>query len=124
LLLGYYQNLFAFFTERPPLPFKIAERPVASPLARYQATIGDVVSTFHHRALRLGPLDLEVLKYLDGNHTSGEILDGLTGRMNRGELPTAIFGGPALGTPGLSRDSVAQLVAACLERLRGEGLLR
>ena len=115
MLLGFCQGLFAFFTERPPLSFTIAERPVASPLARYQATIGDVVSSFHHRAVRLSPFDVQVLRLLDGNHALAEIGGELMEKIGRGELSAA-------AVP--SRDQLAQLVAASLERFRGEGLLR
>jgi len=38
----------------PPFTTRVSERPVASPLARMEAREGDVVTTLHHRSLRLG----------------------------------------------------------------------
>ena len=38
----------------PPFATKVSERPVASPLARLEARDSDVITTLHHRSLRLG----------------------------------------------------------------------
>lgn len=38
----------------PPFVVKVSERPLASPLARWQARRADVVATLHHRTLKLG----------------------------------------------------------------------
>lgn len=114
LLRGFCQNLFAFYTEPVPLSFTLTEKPIASPLARYQAEMGDVVSTFHHRAIKLTPLERAILRYLDGEHAKEQIITDLMGKIERGEL----------SAPSSFRDTLSHLVTACLERFRTEGLLR
>jgi hypothetical protein len=52
----------------PPFVVHLSERPVASPLARWQARMGDIVSTLHHRSLKLGStIHRGLLALLDGS---------------------------------------------------------
>ena len=51
----------------PPFATKVSERPVASPLARLEARDGDVITTLHHRSLRLGDsLQRGLVMLMDG----------------------------------------------------------
>ena len=51
----------------PPFAAKVSERPVASPLARLEARDSDVISTLHHRSLRLGDaLQRGLIMLMDG----------------------------------------------------------
>ncbi len=49
----YAAGLIELHVYAPPLVFGISERPVASPLARWQARNGEIVTTLHHRSLHL-----------------------------------------------------------------------
>lgn len=54
----------------PPFVVRVSERPIASPLARWQARRSELVSTMHHRSLKLGsPLQRALLTLLDGSRT-------------------------------------------------------
>jgi methyltransferase-like protein len=51
----------------PPFMTQVNEKPVASPLARLEARDGDIVSTLHHRSLRLGDaLQRGLIMLMDG----------------------------------------------------------
>jgi methyltransferase-like protein/2-polyprenyl-3-methyl-5-hydroxy-6-metoxy-1,4-benzoquinol methylase len=51
----------------PPFATKVSERPVASPLARLEARDSDVITTLHHRSLRLGDaLQRGLVMLMDG----------------------------------------------------------
>jgi len=51
----------------PPFTTKVSEKPVASPLARLEARDCDVISTLHHRSLRLGDaLQKGLVMLMDG----------------------------------------------------------
>ena len=51
----------------PPFTAKVSERPVASPLARLEARDSDVITTLHHRSLRLGDaLQRGLVMLMDG----------------------------------------------------------
>jgi len=54
VLLTYSAGLLDLHVHVPPFTTQVSERPVASPLARLEARDGDVVTTLHHRSLRLG----------------------------------------------------------------------
>lgn len=52
----------------PPFVVEVSDHPIASPLARWQARQGDLVSTLHHKTLKLGnPVHRGVLALLDGS---------------------------------------------------------
>jgi methyltransferase-like protein/SAM-dependent methyltransferase len=51
----------------PPFATKVGDKPVASPLARLEAQDGDVITTLHHRSLRLGDsLQRGLVMLMDG----------------------------------------------------------
>jgi cyclopropane fatty-acyl-phospholipid synthase-like methyltransferase len=63
----YSAGLLELHVYVPPFATKVSERPVASPLARLEARDGDVVSTLHHRSLRLGDaLQRGLVMLMDG----------------------------------------------------------
>ena len=52
----------------PPFDVRVSEKPLASPLARCQARQSYVVSTLHHRSLKLGsPIQRGLISLLDGS---------------------------------------------------------
>jgi methyltransferase-like protein len=51
----------------PPFVVHASDKPLASPMARWQARRSEVVSTLHHRSLKLsGPIQRGILALLDG----------------------------------------------------------
>jgi hypothetical protein len=53
LLGGFAANLVSLHASPPRLAHRPGERPEASPLARYQAAEGDLVTNLRHRSVRL-----------------------------------------------------------------------
>jgi methyltransferase-like protein len=80
---------------------RVGEKPIASPMARYQAAIGDTVTNLRHESTRLNEFSRTVLRLLDGTRDRAAIL----GRLG-----------------GSGRSDEAEL-ARCLERLAGFALL-
>jgi methyltransferase-like protein/cyclopropane fatty-acyl-phospholipid synthase-like methyltransferase len=63
----YWAGLLDLHVHVPPFTTKVSERPVASPLARLEARESDVVTTLHHRSLRLGDsLQRGLVMLMDG----------------------------------------------------------
>lgn len=59
----------------PPFALSLSDRPVVSPLARCQAVAGDIVSTLHHRSLKLGnSIQRGLLALLDGSRDRATLL--------------------------------------------------
>jgi hypothetical protein len=62
----------------PPLAVTVGERPVASPLARWQATRRDQLTNLRHEVVRISDATArEVLTLLDGSRGRGQLADAL-----------------------------------------------
>jgi methyltransferase-like protein/2-polyprenyl-3-methyl-5-hydroxy-6-metoxy-1,4-benzoquinol methylase len=74
LWVTYSAGLLDLHVYVPPFATKVSERPVASPLARLEARDGDVITTLHHRSLRLGDaLQRGLVMLLDGTRDHGAL---------------------------------------------------
>lgn len=93
---------------------RIAERPVASPLARIEARTEPVVTSLFHLEVKLSDFDKFILQLLDGTRDHTAIVDQLFGAMSRGELN--------LGEPR-PRAAVAEAVDHAFGQFRLAGLL-
>ena len=63
----YSAGLLDLHLHVPPFATQVGERPVASPLARIEAQDSDVITTLHHRSLRLGDaLQRGLVMLMDG----------------------------------------------------------
>ncbi len=81
-------ELYAF---APPLTTRIADRPVASAVARYQARQSVRVSNLRHERITLDPLSRALLPLLDGTRDLPALVEALTGQ---GIHPTDADGSP------------------------------
>ena len=63
-----------------------SERPMASPLARYQAESGDVVASRRHEPVRLEPFNRQVLRHLDGTLNREQLTERLVADTAEGQL--------------------------------------
>ena len=71
----YDDNLVQLGTARLPLTIQIGERPVASPVARWEAAEGyEVVASLRHERVRLDPAMAQMLPLLDGSRTRAGLL--------------------------------------------------
>ncbi|MBI3838232.1 MAG: methyltransferase regulatory domain-containing protein, partial [Planctomycetia bacterium] len=64
----------------------VSQRPAASPLARWQAARGEVVTNRQHVPVRLDQSDRQVLQLLNGTRDQSELLDQLAEWASQGRL--------------------------------------
>jgi hypothetical protein len=79
LLASYLGGLVELHTCPPPCIRAGSDRPIASPLARYQAASTDRVTNLRQELLKLDDLDRRLVQHLDGSRDRaalGEILGG------------------------------------------------
>lgn len=63
----------------PHFVTEISDRPLAAPLARYQAGFSDVVPTPHHTTLKVdGPIARKLVRLLDGTNDRAALLQKLS----------------------------------------------
>lgn len=89
------------------------ERPLASALARHQATMGRQVTNLRHEIVELTDVDRHLLRHLDGTHDRNALAERLTEAALRGAL-TVLQGNVPLRDPALVRQAMH---AAAAERL-------
>ena len=97
----------------PPCSPTLSARPVASPLARFEARREPLVTSLVHSAVNLSPFDRFVVRQLDGTRDQTDVVEEVLGACRRGELD--------LGAP--ERAEVEQAVARAFEQFRLSGLL-
>src|SRR5262249_24882459 len=80
--------LVLLHTQPPQFVTKVSERPVASPLARAQASHGGVVTSMSHKCVDIeDTLSVKLLQLLDGARDHAALLDELTGFIaNKGDF--------------------------------------
>jgi hypothetical protein len=74
LLRCYRLRVVEFWAHRWPFVPKVSDRPLASPMARYQAGLGETITNLRHEAGRLDEFGRMVLRHLDGRRDRAEIL--------------------------------------------------
>src|SRR5262249_30496908 len=80
---GGSDNLIELWLRPPTFATTVSDRPVASPLARLQATSGAVVSSLRHQTVTLNEFDRQLLPYLDGSRTRSAMLKVLLEHFRR-----------------------------------------
>jgi methyltransferase-like protein/2-polyprenyl-3-methyl-5-hydroxy-6-metoxy-1,4-benzoquinol methylase len=93
--LMYSAGLLDLHVYVPPFATKVSERPVASPLARIEARDGEVITTLHHRSLRLGDsLQRGLVMLMDGTRDHNALRKDLLGLFESGALTLVDDGKP------------------------------
>jgi methyltransferase-like protein len=83
----FLSNVVELHVQPPPFVLDVAERPVASPLARLQAAREQSrVTSLSHRSVELDVIDRVVLRRLDGEHDRPALLAELQDLVTRGVL--------------------------------------
>jgi methyltransferase-like protein/2-polyprenyl-3-methyl-5-hydroxy-6-metoxy-1,4-benzoquinol methylase len=77
LLECYLTNLVGLHVHPPEFLLEVSPRPVASPLARFQAATSAAITNRRHRLVSLSPFDRLVVQHLDGTRDRGALLDML-----------------------------------------------
>jgi methyltransferase-like protein len=106
-----------------PVAATIDERPIASAVARVQATRGWGVTSLFHRRIRVdGELATRVLQCLDGRHDRAAIIEALVAPVASGSVQVRIDG-ENVTDPDRVRPILAERVDACLADFLQHGLL-
>jgi methyltransferase-like protein/SAM-dependent methyltransferase len=109
---GYSNSLVDFHSYLPPFAPDVSERPVASPVARFQIQRGNQVTNLRHERVTLDGFDGFVLCHLDGSRDRAALLDLLMdGPVAQGVLTVQREGG---APPG--EEEIRAMLAAELER--------
>ncbi|HKD36865.1 MAG TPA: class I SAM-dependent methyltransferase [Pirellulales bacterium] len=108
----------------PPLTGEVAERPVASAVARYQASRGwSQVTNLLHRRIRLdGELACRVIAMLDGRNSRTDIVEALVKPVAEGKVAARIDG-RQVTRPDQIRPILFERVGACLRDFAKHALL-
>ena len=123
LLQAYMANFLALQSQPFHFTLKPGVRPVASPLARYQAAKGhSEVTTLRHRVTNVDDFDQIVLQLLDGTRDRDSILADLLELAHAGRLQVQRDGKPLTDRSEL-RPILEQALEPSLERLAGKTLL-
>jgi methyltransferase-like protein len=115
LLQLYAAGIAELRTWEPDVSGTVAERPLASRLARLQAERGNELTTLLHRPLTLGAFERALVPLLDGNRDLASIVDVLDAS---GAQPP-----PSNGVHASRRDTLAAALRNALQRLAKAGAL-
>jgi methyltransferase-like protein/2-polyprenyl-3-methyl-5-hydroxy-6-metoxy-1,4-benzoquinol methylase len=109
LMRIYGTGLLVLYTHGPDYVMEVSERPVASPLARFQIEHGLTVANMRHVNVEIeDELGRELLKLLDGTRNRESLLEDLTAAVSSGSILLTEEGTPVKDVgrirSGLSRD--------------------
>ncbi len=128
LMCCYRLKLVEFRTREPSFVSKVSDKPVASPLARYQAGLGRAVTSLRHEGGQLNEFSRMVVRHLDGTRDRAGILESLLQSQREGRLilpepsPGSAVAEP-VGEQGASEDVLRTMLDRCLEKLARFALL-
>jgi methyltransferase-like protein len=92
---SYGGDLVELHVHAPRMAREASARPVASPLARYQAQRAHLVTNLRHERVTLDAFNRHLLRYLDGNHDRAALLERfLAGPVAEGALKVQQNGAP------------------------------
>ena len=122
-LQGYAAGLVELHSYHPAYVNRVSDRPVASALARWQATHGDFVTTLYHQTMRLeDKLARELLPLLDGTRDRNRLTECLLELKDARSQP-AIASALASGDHRQAMIFMAAQLEANLVKLARTGLL-
>jgi methyltransferase-like protein/2-polyprenyl-3-methyl-5-hydroxy-6-metoxy-1,4-benzoquinol methylase len=122
MLQCYLSNLVELHLHAPGFVLEPGERPVASPLARFQAAAGGPVTNRRHRTAELDAFDRLVLRHLDGSRDRAALLDALAEAVANDIVAIEREGRPVRDA-GEVRDALSESLGPSLHRLASSALL-
>jgi len=123
LLSCYAAGVVELHSWAPPLATEISERPVASPLARYQCEHEKRLTTLWHRALDLDTdLARQLVVLLDGTRTHSALAEALTALVQSGKT-RLVEGEKCLADAELVRGKIEDMLPDMLKALVRNALL-
>ena len=115
-------DLIELHTYPPRFSRAVAERPLASPVARLQAPQSSMVTNRRHEVVRLTDLERQLLPLLDGTRGRAELLDKMLEVTLAGALSVQQEGRP-LTEPDKIRAALETVLTPTLERIANHALL-
>lgn len=112
---GCLNNFVVLRTREAPFVTSISDRPMVSPLARYQTLAGEPVTNQLHESGNVDPFVRQILQLLDGRNDRRAIVDHLTKLVMKGKL-----GASDLGTTPPEGEALRQHLASALENYLGQ----
>jgi methyltransferase-like protein/SAM-dependent methyltransferase len=120
---GYSEQLLELYCYPPRFTTNIAERPVASAVARYQAQQGSLrVTNLRHGTVEINQLEQYILIHLDGRHDHTDLLNQLATLVMEGSLTLTDAGQPVRDAQQ-ARSILVDLLEEALQRLAQTALL-
>ncbi len=120
---SYSGNLVELHVYAPDFVLEISERPIASPVARFQAQDSPVVTNLRHERVDLkGTNRYHLLRYLDGSRNRAALLDVLESLTAEGVIKEQQDGEPARDTK-LAKSNLIEILDSSLRRLAHAALL-
>lgn len=116
---AYHEDLVEFHVYSPPLVRQVSERPVASPLARFQALQkANTVTNLRHESVKIEGLGFHLLPCLDGSWTQSALVELLTCQLAEGQIEVQ------LDDPTIDLEkALPEMVTAALTTLAQAALL-
>jgi methyltransferase-like protein len=122
VLQGYLSSLLDLHLHTPVLATEVSARPVASPLARLQASGDEAITNVWHRYVRPSPVYRLLLRSLDGSRDAEALAETLTGLVLDGQLALQHQGRP-MQDPEMVRHACRTSLGAFLQWLARNALL-
>jgi hypothetical protein len=120
---GYGGNLVELHVHAPHMVLDVSEKPVASPVARFQAQNNARITNLRHERVRLNEFDRYLLRHLDGRHDRAALVEALAaGPVAEGMLVIQQDGDP-IENAERARDVLADGVEKSLRWLARAALL-
>lgn len=95
LLTAYGAGLVEALSHPTGFTLDVSERPVASPIARHQLSLGDAVTSLLHTTLEItDPLARQLVLLLDGTRDRAALVQGLLPLIDSGEATVKVEGQP------------------------------
>jgi methyltransferase-like protein/2-polyprenyl-3-methyl-5-hydroxy-6-metoxy-1,4-benzoquinol methylase len=117
----YTRGLIEIYADRLHLQLTAPERPAATPLARYQAEMGSMVTNRAHDSVRLDAMARFVVMACNGERDSSGIVDFLSALAKEGKLKLS-EGGQPIEQEAQVRTSLSASVANALPKLASVGI--
>jgi protein-lysine methyltransferase-like protein len=91
----------------------VSDRPLARPLARYQAGASDNVTNLRHEMAGLNDIDRQLIKLLDAEHDRGQLVEALVKMALSGGLTVSVEQQTARDPKRPPRPNLRRLQPAC-----------
>lgn len=118
----YNEDLVEFHVYAPHFTLEIGDRPVVSPVARYEARRGSRVTNLRHELVNLEGLPHSMFPYLDGSWNRAGLLRILEKWVAEGVLEVRQEDGGPMAANQL-RDTLAEMLESTLRSLANAALL-